>query len=91
VEKERGERMSWGSQQKEGSAGNRHGLIDKAEAARQIGGNKPVSVSFVNQLLARKLLPRVRISYRVTRIPQDAVTEYIRTHTVNARDMKAVH
>jgi hypothetical protein len=66
-------------------------LIDKVETARQIGGNKPVSISFVNQLLARKLLPRVRISYRVTRIPQDAVTEYIRTHTVNARDIKAVH
>jgi hypothetical protein len=73
--------MSWGSQQKG------HGLIDKVETARQIGGNKPVSISFVNQLLAKKLLPRVRISYRVTRIPQSAVTEYIRTHTVNARDM----
>jgi hypothetical protein len=66
-------------------------LIDKVETARQIGGNKPVSISFVNQLLARKLLPRVRISYRVTRIPQAAVSEYIRTHTVNARDMKDVH
>jgi hypothetical protein len=62
-------------------------LIDKVETARQIGGNKPVSISFVNQLLARKLLPRVRISYRVTRIPQDAVTEYIRNHTVNAKAM----
>ena len=74
--------MSWGSQQKAGA-----GLIDKAETARQIGGNKPVSISFVNQLLARKLLPRVRISYRVTRIPQAAVTEYIRAHTVNAKAM----
>jgi hypothetical protein len=63
------------------------GLIDKVETARQIGGNKPVSISFVNQLLARKLLPRVRISYRVTRIPQAAVTEYIRSHTVNAKAM----
>jgi hypothetical protein len=44
-------------------------LIDKVETARQIGGNRPVSISFVNQLLAKKVLPRVRISYRVTRIP----------------------
>lgn len=62
-------------------------VIDKVETARQIGGNKPVSISFVNQLLAKKVLPRVRISYRVTRIRQDAVTEYIRARTVNARDM----
>ena len=48
-------------------------------------------ISFVNQLLARKLLPRVRISYRVTRIPQAAVSDYIRSRTVNARDMKDVH
>ena len=74
--------MSRGSQQKEGPA-----LIDKAETARQIGGNKPVSISFVNQLLAKKVLPRVRIGYRTVRIPQDAVTEYIRSHTVNARAM----
>lgn len=60
-------------------------LIDKAEAARQLGGNKPVSISHINQLLARRILPRVRISYRVTRIPQDAVTEYIRARTINAR------
>ena len=51
--------MSSGSQQNEGPA-----LIDKAETARQIGGNKPVSISFVNQLLAKKVLPRVRIGYR---------------------------
>jgi hypothetical protein len=49
-------------------------LIDRVETARQIGGNKPVSISFVNPLLARKLLPRVRISYRLTRIPQAAVS-----------------
>jgi hypothetical protein len=66
-------------------------LIDKVETARQIGGNKPVSISFINQLLAKKVLPRVKISYRVTRIPQDAVTEYIRSHTFNARDTKAMH
>jgi hypothetical protein len=74
--------MSWSSRQKAGS-----GLIDKVETARQIGGNKPVSISFVNQLLARKLLPRVQIGYRTVRIPQDAVTEYIRSRTVNAKAM----
>jgi hypothetical protein len=61
-------------------------LLDKVETARQIGGIKPVSISFINQLLAKKLLPRVRISYRVTRIPAEAVEEYIRSRTVNARE-----
>jgi hypothetical protein len=60
-------------------------LLDKAETARQIGGSKPVSISFIDQLLARRILPRVRIGYRTVRIPQDAVTEYIRCRTVNAR------
>lgn len=58
-------------------------LIDKAETARQIGGNKPVSIFFVNQLLAKKVLPCVRIGYRTVRTPQDAVTEYVRSRTVN--------
>jgi hypothetical protein len=57
-------------------------LIDKREAARLIGGSKPVSISFIDQLLARKVLPRVKLSYKVTRIPLKAVSEYIAIRTV---------
>jgi excisionase family DNA binding protein len=61
------------------TAGNGQALLGKAEVARQLGG---VSVSFVNQLLARKALPRVRLGYRTVRIPQAAVTKYIEAHTL---------
>jgi hypothetical protein len=60
-------------------------LIDKAEAARLIGGSKPVSIGFVNLLLAKKILPRVRLGHRTTRIPQAAVEAYIRSRTIEAR------
>ena len=57
-------------------------LITKAEAAILLGGkSEPVSKALVDQLLAKKKLPKVRISYRVTRIPRAAVEEYIRRHT----------
>ena len=57
---------------------NRTELIDKREAARRLGG---VSVSFVDQLLAKRLLPRVRLSYKVCRIPAAAVEAFIAEHT----------
>ena len=57
-------------------------LIDKEETARLLGG---VSISFVNQLLGKKKLPKVRLSYRVTRIPRQAVEEYITAHTTAQR------
>ena len=57
-------------------------LIDKEETARLLGG---VSISFVNQLLGKKKLPKVRLSYRVCRIPRAAVEEYIRSHTTAQR------
>ena len=53
-------------------------LVDKEETARLLGD---VSISFVNQLLAKKKLPKVRLSYRVCRIPRAAVEDYIRSHT----------
>ena len=57
-------------------------LITKGETAALLGGqNEPVSISFVNQLLAKKKLPKVRLSYRVCRIPRAAVEDYIRSHT----------
>jgi hypothetical protein len=61
-------------------------LIDKVETARLIGGeSSAVSIGFVNQLLAARILPKVRISYKVCRIPRAAVEEFIRKRTVNAR------
>jgi len=61
-------------------------LLSKEDTAKLLGGeNSPVSLSFVNVLLAKKKLPKVRLSYRVTRIPRQAVEEYIRNRTVDAR------
>jgi hypothetical protein len=61
-------------------------LISKGETATLLGGqSEPVSISFVNQLLAKKKLPKVRLSYRVCRIPRAAVEEYIRSHTTAQR------
>jgi len=56
-----------------------HHLLTKPEVAEELGG---VSVSYVNQLLARRLLPKVRLSYRVCRIPRDAVEQFIRSRTI---------
>ena len=57
-------------------------LITKQEAADLLGG---VSLSFINQLLGKRKLPKVRVSYRVTRIPRKAVEDYIASHTVAQR------
>lgn len=54
-------------------------LLTKSETAALLGN---VSISFVNQLLARRRLPRVRLSYKVCRIPRAAVEEFIRSRTV---------
>ena len=61
-------------------------LIDKIEVGRMLGG---VSVSFVNQLLAKKKLPKVRLSYRVPRIPRQAVEEFIAARTSGQRSVAA--
>ena len=61
-------------------------LIDKVETARLIGGDgSPVSIGFVNQLLAARLLPKVKLSYKVCRIPRAAVEEFIRSRRINAK------
>jgi len=57
-------------------------LLTKKEAAAELGG---VSISFVNQLIAQRRLPRVRLSYKVCRIPRAAIEEYIRSRTEFAR------
>lgn len=59
-----------------------HSLLTKREVAEELGG---VSISFVNQLLARRRLPKVRLSYRVCRIPRAAVEEYIADRTLVSR------
>ncbi len=61
-------------------------LITKGETARLLGGEaEPVSEAYVNNLLARKKLPKVRLSYRLVRIPRQAVLDYIAKRTVVAR------
>ena len=51
-----------------------------------IGGDEsPVSTSYINQLIARKKLPTVRMSYRITRIPRESVEEFISSRLVKAR------
>ena len=57
-------------------------LLTKREVAEELGG---VSVSFVNQLLARRLLAKVRLSYRVCRIPRESVEQYVRDRTLVSR------
>ena len=57
-------------------------LLTKREVASELGG---VSVSFVNQLLASRILPKVRLSYRVCRIPREAVEKFILARTEVAR------
>jgi hypothetical protein len=63
-------------------------LISKGEAAKLLGGNsEPVSISFINVLLAKKKLPKVRLSYRVCRIPRAAVEDYIARNTTAQRSV----
>jgi excisionase family DNA binding protein len=57
-------------------------LVNKKEAAEMLGG---VSLSFVNSLLSRRKLPRVRLSYKVTKIPRDAVEKFIASRTEVSR------
>jgi hypothetical protein len=53
-------------------------LVTKQEVAGMLGG---VSISFVNSLLSRRKLPRVRLSYKLTKIPRDAVEKFIASRT----------
>ena len=55
-------------------------LLTKVEAAEALRGG--VTVSFINQLIARKKLAVVKLGYRTVRIPRAALENYIETHTV---------
>jgi excisionase family DNA binding protein len=57
-------------------------LLTKVEVARLLGGD--ASPSYVDKLLAARKLPRVRLSYKMTRIPRAAVEEFIRSRTIAA-------
>lgn len=63
-------------------------LLDKKEAARRIGGSRPVSISYIDWLLAKGILPRVRLSYKMTRIPSEAVDAFVRSRTIAAKGDK---
>ncbi len=60
-------------------------LITKQETAGLMGG---VSRSYINQLLAQKKLPKIRLSYRVVRIPRQAVLDFITSRTMDSRVAK---
>jgi len=53
-------------------------LLTKPQTADALGG---VSVSYVNYLLASGKLPKIRLSYKVVRIPRDAVERFIASRT----------
>lgn len=57
-------------------------LLTKQQVAEMLGG---VSISFVNSLLARRKLPRVRLSYKLTKIPREAVLKFIEARTEASR------
>ena len=63
-------------------------LIDKKETARRIGGQPPVSVRFVEELIARGILPKVKLSHKVVRIPAEAVEKFIASRTIASRSEK---
>ena len=44
-----------------------------------------VSISFINSLLSRRKLPRVRLSYKLVKIPREAVDKYIVSRTEAGR------
>ena len=56
-------------------------LITKKEAATRLCTTR----SFIDQLLAKKLLPRVRLSYKVIRIPSEALEAFIASRTEVAK------
>ena len=57
-------------------------LLSKRETAEILGG---VSISYVNSLLAKRKLPRIRLSYKMTKIPRDAVEKFIASRTETGR------
>jgi excisionase family DNA binding protein len=54
-------------------------LLTKQEAGDEMGG---LSIGFINDLIARKKLPVVKLGYRTVRISRAAVLDYIAKHTV---------
>ena len=54
-------------------------LLTKREVGTEMGG---LSVSFVNQLIARKKLPVVKIGYRTVRIRRTEVEAFLERHTL---------
>jgi excisionase family DNA binding protein len=57
-------------------------LLTKLEAGEAMGG---LSVSFVNQLIARKKLPVVKLGYRTVRVRRTDIESFLQRHTLIAR------
>jgi excisionase family DNA binding protein len=54
-------------------------LLTKLEASEEMGG---VSLSFVNQLIARKKLPVVKLGYKTVRIRRTDIEDFLQKHTL---------
>ena len=57
-------------------------LLTKVEAGAEMGG---LSVSFVNQLIARKKLPVVKLGYKTVRIRRTDLEAFLKEHTLAAK------
>ena len=56
-------------------------LLTKQQVATRFGG---VSVRFVDELLARRALPKIKLGAKLVRIPAKAVEDYLAAHTREA-------
>ena len=56
-------------------------LLTKQQVAARFGG---VSLRFVDELLARRALPKVKLGRKLVRIPGQAVEDYLAAHTREA-------
>ena len=56
-------------------------LLTKQEVAARFGG---VSIRFVDELLARRILPKIKLGRKLVRIPSQAVENYLAAHTREA-------
>jgi excisionase family DNA binding protein len=55
--------------------------LTKQQVAARFGG---VSIRFVDELLARRILPKIKLGRKLVRIPSQAVEDYLASHTREA-------
>lgn len=60
-------------------------LLTKSQVGEMLGG---VSLFYVNSLLSQKKLPKIRFSYKMVRVPRQAVLDFITNRTIEAKGAK---